>query len=38
MCKGTGLVLNVSRRIDVETYQGDFSFKSQPEETCFYVR
>lgn len=36
--KGTGLGLNISYRIVVETHQGNISFKSHPGETCFYVR
>jgi signal transduction histidine kinase len=36
--KGTGIGLNISYRIVVETHQGDITFKSHPGETCFYVR
>lgn len=36
--KGTGLGLSISYRIVVEMHHGSISFKSQPRDTCFYVR
>lgn len=36
--KGTGLGLNISYRIIVDTHKGDISFSSEPGKTSFQVR
>jgi signal transduction histidine kinase len=36
--KGSGLGLDIVRRIVIDRYAGEVTFKSVPGETCFYVR